>query len=74
VWAADPELPNAAVRNIESDLIETLNPRANLSRPVPPESLRTHTKDVIAEFRALIHAHRADRFTIPDLGADKQMW
>jgi len=60
-WVADPDSPNSAVKNIESDLIETLNPRANISRPVPPVTLQKHTKEIIAEFRSLIHRHRNDR-------------
>jgi len=67
-WVADPDhLEDAAVKNIESDLIETLNPRANISRPVPPVSLQKHTKEIIAEFRSLIHAHRDERFEVPTL-------
>jgi hypothetical protein len=68
VWAADPALPNSQVQNIESDLIETLNPRANLSRPVPPVSLQAHTKEVIGQFRELIHEHREDRFLLAGHG------
>ena len=64
VWVSDPELGNAEVQNIESDLIETLSPRANVSRPVPPLTLQQHTKVVIAEFRALIHAQRQERFFV----------
>jgi len=59
-----PELPEAAVRNIESDLIETFNPAANISRPVPPVSLQQHTKEIIAEFRSQIHGHRGERYRL----------
>jgi hypothetical protein len=69
-WVADPDLRNSDVRDIESDLIETLNPRANVSRPVPPVTLQEHTKEVIAEFRSLIHAHRNDRFVVADVEID----
>jgi len=64
VWVADPDLENSAVQNVESDLIETLNPRANVSRPVPPVALQKHTKEIIGAFRSLIHAHRNDRFVV----------
>ena len=60
VWVADPHLANSQVQNIESDLIETLGPSANMSRPVPPASLQEHTKTIIGEFRDLIHEHRSD--------------
>jgi len=69
-WVADPNLENAAVQNIESDLIETFNPGANISHPVPPLSLQRHTKKIIAEFRSLIHANRNIRFAIAGLQVD----
>ena len=63
-WVSDAELRNPDVQNIESDLIETLSPWANVSRPVPPVSLQEHTKLVIAQIRRLIHAHRSERFVV----------
>jgi hypothetical protein len=70
-WVADPDnLESAAVNNIESDLIETLNPYANLSHPVPTKTSQEHTKRIIAEFRSVIHAHRNDGFVIADVEAD----
>ena len=69
-WAADPDLQNAEVQDIESDLIETLNPRANVSHPVPPVNLQKHTQKIIGEFRSLIHKNRSDRFAVPDLQVD----
>lgn len=65
-WVADPELSNSAVENIESDLIETLNPAANVSHPVPPVSLQQHTKQIIAEFRSLVHRYRSDRYRLTE--------
>jgi hypothetical protein len=64
-WVADPDLEDSAVQDIESDLIETLNPRANILHPVPSVILQKHTKEIIGEFRYLIHDHRRDRYTIP---------
>jgi hypothetical protein len=69
-WVADPDLENSAVQTIESDLIETLNPRANISHPVPRVILQKHTKEIIAGFRSLIHEHRCDRYAIPVLQVD----
>ena len=46
VWVTDPQLKNSQVQNIESDLIETLSPSANMSRPVPPVTLQEHTKTI----------------------------
>lgn len=69
VWVADPHLANSQVQNIESDLIETLSPSANMSRPVPPVIIQEHTKTIIGEFRALIHTHRPERFLIREHGS-----
>ena len=60
-WVADPELSNADVQNIESDLIETLNPRVNVCHPVPPKSLQEHTRSIVGAFREVIHHEREDR-------------
>jgi hypothetical protein len=64
VWVAVPGLSNPDVRNIESDLIETFNPLANVSRPVPPVTLQERTKEIIGEFRSLIHGHRDTMYAI----------
>ncbi len=75
VWVSCQELSNEEVREVESDLIETLNPRANVSRPVPPTSLQKHTKRIVAQFRAVIHENRyKDRrgYNIPDVCASEQ--
>lgn len=77
VWVADPHLANSQVQNIESDLIETLNPYANMLRPVPPVTLQQHTKTIIGEFRELIHRSRKhflmDRrdFLIPPISQER---
>ena len=64
VWVADPGLSNRDVQNIESDLIELLNPSANVRRPVPPTSLQQHTHAVVGHFRRLIHSERNRRYRI----------
>lgn len=65
IWVADPNLENASVLNVESDLIETLNPTANIQRPVPPERIQSHTVKVIEQFRKQIHENRTRRYEIP---------
>jgi hypothetical protein len=70
VWVAVPDLSNPDIQNIESDLIETFNPRANMSRPVPPVALQGRTKEIIAEFRSFIHAHRNERSEISNIDAE----
>jgi len=67
IWVADPELSNRDVQNIESDLIELLNPSANFKRPVPPTSLQQHTHMVVGHFRRLIHSERERRYHIGHL-------
>lgn len=64
VWVTDPELSNIAVSNIESDLIETLNPTANVNRPIPPVSLQTHTQEIIGHFRRAIHKTRGQKYLV----------
>lgn len=58
IWASAPEVENSQVLDIEKDLIETMNPSANLKRPVPPSSLQPVTKEVIGFFRYEIHKNR----------------
>jgi len=58
VWVATPEVGGQEVPNIEKDLIETLNPTANLMRAAPPSSLQPFTRDIIACFRQEIHRSR----------------
>jgi hypothetical protein len=67
---ADPNLENSAVANIESDLIETLKPPANVSNPIPPHTIQNHTKEIIAEFRLFIHGYRSERFKIGNIEAE----
>lgn len=64
VWVSAPEITDAEVREIESDLIKTLNPSANVSRSVPPSRLQARTKEVLACLRETIHEHRSDRFKV----------
>jgi hypothetical protein len=64
VWVTDSDLSNAAVANIESDLIETLNPSANVKRPIPPVSLQRHTREVIGHFRRAIHGERGRSYRL----------
>ncbi len=61
IWVSTPELENAQVHDVEADLIETFNPIANVSRPTPPATLQTDTKEIIGHFRYRIHKHRPPR-------------
>lgn len=66
VWVSDPQLSNDLVRDIEADLIETMAPRANLSRPVPPSHPQEHTHTIVRHFREEIHEARGSRFPLKD--------
>ncbi len=57
-WVACEGLSSGAVRNVEADLVETLNPSANEQRPAPPSALQQLTKEIIGEFRRLVHESR----------------
>jgi hypothetical protein len=73
VWVSALDITDAEVREVESDLIETLNPTANLSRPVPPSRLQARTKEVLACIRETIHEHRSDGFQVILRDAAKQI-
>ncbi len=58
VWAVAPGLSNSDVRDVESELIGALNPRANLLRPIPPAHLTRHAAAIIETLRRVIHICR----------------
>ena len=65
VWVATPDLTNKEVGDVEADLIETLNPSANIMRPAPPDDsdhVQEHSNTIIGCMKKLIHANRAERF------------
>jgi hypothetical protein len=65
IWVAVPELTNnKQVEDVENDLIETLNPKDNKKRPVPPHDLQGWTSKIVAEFRKQVHDHRKERFKV----------
>lgn len=58
IWVATPEIDNGHVARIEADLIETLNPSANVQRPAPTSGLQEMTVSVIQRFKAEMHRYR----------------
>lgn len=58
IWVATPEIDNGHVARIEADLIESLNPSANVQRPAPTSGLQEMTVSVIQRFKAEMHRHR----------------
>ena len=61
VWVASPSLEDRQVSDVEKDLIETLNPTANLMRAKPPSTLQPVTSEIISRFRHEIHTNRSPR-------------
>jgi hypothetical protein len=57
-WVTTPDLPIQAVHDLESDLIEALNPMANIKRPAPPHTVNNRTSRVFHRLRKLIHEER----------------
>ncbi len=58
VWVATPHLSNDDVNLVEPDLIETLNPAANIQRSAPTSGLQDMTVTVIREMKKQIHEMR----------------
>jgi hypothetical protein len=63
-WVSYPEVSNHAVQNIESDLIELLNPSGNLERRVTPPTVQQHTLAVVGHLRSQVHSERKRRYRI----------
>jgi hypothetical protein len=58
IWVATPEIKNKMIPDVEADLIETMNPSANIKRPKPDSELLGETIAVIREMKHLIHRYR----------------
>jgi len=60
IWAVTSGISNNEVTKIEADLIETMNPIANIQRPMPVSDLQDKTIEVIRMFKSQIHAGRVE--------------
>src|ERR1022692_1343494 len=58
IWVATPKLRKRQVREVEADLIEALNPRANVVHPIPPSYVQEDAAAIYNAFRKVIHTHR----------------
>lgn len=58
IAVATPHLDAADILKVERDLIETMNPSANINRPKPLSGLLGETVSIISQFKEQIHAHR----------------
>ena len=59
-WATfpQPQMDNGIINEIENDLIESINPIANVHRSTPPTHLRDDTIEILKQFRYHIHEQR----------------
>jgi hypothetical protein len=64
VWVSAPRINADQVINVEADLIESLNPRANRMRATPPDSLQFAAKEIFGRFRECIHKNRRATFLV----------
>lgn len=60
IWVTAPELSNSEILKVEADLIEALNPSANLSRPTPGRMVQSHATAVFSQVREIIHENRPE--------------
>ena len=58
IWAEFESSSVKDIEEIESDLIETINPESNKKRPTPPTHLRKETMSILNNFRKQIHKQR----------------
>ena len=58
IWAVTSGIRNNEVTKIEADLIETMNPIANIQRPAPTSGLQDKTIEIIKMFKHQIHKYR----------------
>ena len=64
VWVAFTGLDNNIVKEVESDLIEALNPIANTMRPAPPHTLQKVSRKVFGCLRSAIHENREEKYAL----------
>lgn len=64
IWIPTEHLNDIDILRVEADLIEAMNPRANLVRPAPPSSLQADTRNIFEQFRFQIHEGRNTAFQV----------
>jgi hypothetical protein len=58
IWVTTPWLGNDQLHDVESDLVEALNPTANKARPAPKSHVQKDATRIYNALRKVIHAHR----------------
>jgi hypothetical protein len=61
IWVPAPKLSDSEILMVEADLIEALNPSANLMRPTPARIVQGHATVVFAQLREIIHKNRPEK-------------
>jgi hypothetical protein len=61
LWVSAPSFSSRSIEPIEADLIEALNPRANIRRPTPPHNVQREASKIFEKFRSLIHVSRSSK-------------
>jgi hypothetical protein len=64
VWVPTEHLNNKDILRVEADLIEAMNPVANIVRPAPPAMLQADTRNIFEQLRICIHEARNSKFEI----------
>ncbi len=62
IWVPAPRIENEEITRVEADLIEALNPKANIIRPTPPHNVQEEATQIFGAFRRTIHAARKTAF------------
>ena len=58
IWCDTHLKDNSEIKDVEKDLIEIFNPKANREKLTPPKELHSHSIEVLNAMRILIHENR----------------
>ena len=64
IWCDTHLKDDSEIKDVEKDLIEIFNPKANVKKPAPPKELHSHSIEVLNAMRLLIHENRNTAFKI----------
>ena len=58
IWCDTHLKDDSEIKDVEMDLIEIFNPKANIEKLTPPKELHSHSIEVLNAMRILIHENR----------------
>ena len=64
IWVTTPTIANEHLTRVEADLIEALNPKANIMRPLPADDVQENATSIFQQFRLAIHEARSSAFRL----------